>query len=532
MTLFFRLLFALAATIGFCDRAWSQCDAASDALVSKNIPKIFAVDSRFFAFDDAGKSFSRLDLFSSTPCIKNGLWPWNDGAEDGVPWKTSLLLRSDSAADSARVERVAGLLYDGAHWKTADSLVLPFGSSSKTLSHSAGLTAMAIWHDTLILGFGRLGLTYARLASDVSDSLFVNDTMVFSSLPTHADSTTNLLPACVWNQKCRADTVLVPDSGLDSILALSVDSSASDSIWLLVATKSGLRRGLLGGKNFPKVQGISDSDNVLNLVASPDHALLWAFTDTHFFLSRDHGRTFYLPPTIAGIQTTPALLKGYTTTPEAVTWGDTTFVNFNLPLQPGLVLFKQDSLQKVNPTNTEISDVLFDATDSLNLVGAEGSLTRPAIAYNTNGQAILAVGSTVKGIFYRRLDLAGKAFTNLNLYRKVQGSLNEVITFPTVFPWTTITGQVVSNVHVGYQLSKNGNVTITVFNHAMEKVRTLVRNAPRKGGIARSENTVEDQWDGTDASGRHVSAGVYYILVESDQGERGFGKTISIRGRK
>ena len=66
----------------------------------------------------------------------------------------------------------------------------------------------------------------------------------------------------------------------------------------------------------------------------------------------------------------------------------------------------------------------------------------------------------------------------------------------------------------------------------MEKVRTLVRNAPRQGGIARSENTVEDQWDGTDASGRHVSAGVYYILVESDQGERGFGKAISIRGRK
>ena len=86
--------------------------------------------------------------------------------------------------------------------------------------------------------------------------------------------------------------------------------------------------------------------------------------------------------------------------------------------------------------------------------------------------------------------------------------------------------------HLGYRLAKDGKVTITVFNYAMEKVRTVVRDAPRRGGIARSENPAEDKWDGTDASGRYVSVGVYYILVESDKGERGFGKAISVWGRK
>ncbi len=66
----------------------------------------------------------------------------------------------------------------------------------------------------------------------------------------------------------------------------------------------------------------------------------------------------------------------------------------------------------------------------------------------------------------------------------------------------------------------------------MEKVRVIVRNAPRHGGVARSENQVEDQWDGKDSSGRFVSVGTYYILVESDKGEHGFGKAICVRGRQ
>ncbi len=516
--------------------AFGQSTTASDPLVSKSIPKIFAVADQFFAFDEFGKSFSRLDLFSVPPRIKNGTWPWPGSAADGVTWKNSLLLRSDSTADSARVSRIASLLYDGTFKSNSgklrnDSLILPLGDAG-SVARGSGLTAMAVWHDTLILGFGKLGLTYAHLAPDTGDALFRNDSIAFSSIPSSGNLTANLITPCVWNQKCRADTIHIPVGGLDSILALTVDSSASDSIWLLVATKSGLRRGLLGGTNFPRVAGISDSDIVQNFLSSPDHTLLWAFTDTHFFFSHDHGRSFKIPDTISGITTTPSLLKGYAPPgPQAVAWGDTTFVNFNLPDRPGLVLFKKDSLQKVNPGAGEISDVLLDAADSLNITHTEGSLTRLAIARLNTGEAVLAVGSTVKGIFYKRLDGAGTTFANLNLLRKVKGSLNEIITFPTLFGSEMADG-VPKPVHLGYRLAKDGKVTITVFNYAMEKVRTVVRDAPRRGGIARSENPAEDKWDGTDASGRYVSVGVYYILVESDKGERGFGKAISVWGRK
>jgi hypothetical protein len=100
-----------------------------------------------------------------------------------------------------------------------------------------------------------------------------------------------------------------------------------------------------------------------------------------------------------------------------------------------------------------------------------------------------------------------------------------------LFTGETVNG-VPEQVQLGYRLKKDGRVTITVFNYAMEKVRTVVRNAPRKGGVARSENPAEDRWDGRDSGGRRVSVGTYYILVESDRSERGFGKALVVRGRR
>jgi hypothetical protein len=106
-----------------------------------------------------------------------------------------------------------------------------------------------------------------------------------------------------------------------------------------------------------------------------------------------------------------------------------------------------------------------------------------------------------------------------------------VITYPTLLTGALVDGAP-EQVRLGYRRKKDGRVTITVFNSAMAKVRTLVKSAPRRGGIARSENPAEDRWDGRDAGGRFVSVGTYYILVESDQGERGFGKALVVRGRQ
>jgi hypothetical protein len=58
-----------------------------------------------------------------------------------------------------------------------------------------------------------------------------------------------------------------------------------------------------------------------------------------------------------------------------------------------------------------------------------------------------------------------------------------------------------------------------------------VKGSLRKGGGSRSENPAEDRWDGKDQHGRHVSVGVYYIRVETDKGENGWGKAIALHGR-
>jgi flagellar hook assembly protein FlgD len=105
-----------------------------------------------------------------------------------------------------------------------------------------------------------------------------------------------------------------------------------------------------------------------------------------------------------------------------------------------------------------------------------------------------------------------------------------VITYPTLISGGKRCGEEYSR--FGYRLGKDGRVTITVYNYAMEKVKTIVRNARRATVAGRSENIAEDRWDGCDDSGRLVSVGTYYVLVESDQGEKAFGKVLVTRGRR
>ncbi len=529
MTFRTRFLAGALLAAGLCRGAWAQ----SDPLVSKSIPLVFAVSDRVFAFDDGGLAFSRLDLFSSPPAITDGVWPFSDsgGVAGGATWRESLLLRSNVAvSDTVSVDRLASLFYDGKSWKS-DSLLLPKpANGANTLAYGAGFTALAVCHDTALVGGGRLGLALVPLAPENDTRLFTDSAIAFYGLPVSGDTTVATI-VCRWNALCRTDTLGTPGTAMDSILDIAVDSSASDSVWLLLGTTSGLRRGLLGGRRFPHVPlPGADSVAVQRVAAAPGSAsggVAWAFTGAHFFFSGNHGRTFAVPPAITGIATTPDLLTGYGANPAVAFFGDTSFVNFNLT-RPGLVLFRGDSLLQ-NRGAGPISDVLLDADDSLLLSQGEGSLTTLCVA-DSGPAAVVAVGSTDMGIFYKRLDAPGTAFANLNRLRSVQNALAEVITYPTVLTGATVNGQP-QVVHLGYRLKKSGNVTITVYNYAMEKVRTIVKNAPRQGGQARSENPAQDFWDGNDDSGRPVSVGTYYILVQSDQGERGFGKAINARGR-
>jgi hypothetical protein len=524
---------SLSGTL-FCTPVRAQ-DSAS--LASKSMIQVFAVQNRVFAFAQGGASYSRLDLFTNPAQVATRTWPWDGGAEGGAPWGGSLFLRANyPVTDSTRVARVTSLRFDGS-FRGGDSLI--FRDLDSTLVTGAYLTSVAIrsaaTDTTAALAFGRLGIAYARLAPETgtaSTTLFTTaDTLLnFLAFPSGSDTATALY-TCRWNRLCRVDT-LSGLPALDSVISIAVDSSAPDSSWLLITTQKGVRRGLWGGTVFPYVAlpNIGPAGVVVRSVfTAPARRIAWVFTSSRFFYSDDHGATFRVPPAITGITVTPGEISFSTDLPaSAAFFGDTTYISLGMQ-SPGLILFRRDTI--LANTGIGLGQILLDTADGLDISVGEGALTTVAVARASNGGAAVVVsGSTLKGVFYRRADQPGTAFTNLNRLRVLKNSLGEVLTYPTLFTAAKNCGD--AHVRIGYRLKKDSRVTITVYNYAMEKVRVVVRNAPRQGGIARSENLAEDRWDGCDASGRFVSVGTYYILVESDQGEKAFGKSLVTRGRK
>jgi hypothetical protein len=531
----------MAASVLLAAPAAAQ-DSAS--LASKSIAQVHAVQNRIFAFAEGGASWSRLNLFGATPAVVTFTWPWEGGAEGGAPWGSSLLLRANYwVSDSQRVARVTSLRYAGSA-RGGDSLIFRDPTDTTLpLADGARLTALAVRDSAgtsvAALGFGKLGVAYARLAPEngtatLTATLPGGDTLArFVAFPSASD-TARLLYTCRWNRLCRVDTLSgVP--ALDSVIAIAVDSSHVDTTWLLIATQKGLRRGRWGDTLFPYITlpGIDSSGTAVRSVfTSPSRNLAWAFTSARFFFSDDHGASFRrVPDTIPGISFHPSSLGGYSEKrpPHAAFSGDTTFINFNRA-SVGLILFRRDTIL----ANAGLGEdaVLLNAEDGLDLRPGEGDLTALAVAQEVGnaGQRVLVAGSTIKGVFFLRLDQPGTTFTNINRLKVLKGGLQEVITYPTLLSAAKSCGD--AYVRIGYRLKKDARVSITVYNYAMEKVRVVRRNAARRGGIARSENIAEDRWDGCDESGRFVSVGTYYILVESDQGEKAFGKAIVTRGRK
>lgn len=526
-----------AGLLAFSGAPAAAQDSAS--LASKSMIQAYGVQSRVFAFAEGGTSFSRLDLFSQPPQVATRAWPWDGGAEGGAPWGSSLLLRANYAiTDSTRVVRATSLRFDGS-FRGGDSLVFRDLDTNLPLLSGARFTAMAVrtasTDTTAVLGFGRLGIAYARLAPETGPGSTVlfnpADTVVrFLAFPSASD-TLDTLYSCRWNRLCRVDTVSGAPA-LDSVIALAVDSSHADSIWLLVATQKGLRRGLWGGTVFPydSLPNINANGTAVRSVfTSPARAIAWVFTGSRFFFSDDHGATFRVPPAVGGISTAPSSLSGFSPDRpvQAAFFGDTTYISFGMQ-SPGLILFRRDTV--LANLGLGLGQILLDTADGLDIAEGQGSLTGVAVARTTGGAAVIAAGSTLKGVFYRRADQPGTAFSNINRLKVLKNSLAEVITYPTLFSTSKVCGD--AHVRIGYRLKKDARVTITVYNYAMEKVRVIVRDAPRQGGIARSENLAEDRWDGCDAGGRFVSVGTYYILVESDRGEKAFGKSLVTRGRQ
>jgi hypothetical protein len=505
----------------------------SDPLVSKEISRLIADQDGFWAFARDGVRYSRIDPFKEPLDIRNGTAPFKGGVRGGVGRKFSALVFFDYAkSDSVTVGAVAALDQDGK--APADSvLFLRPSGQNKNVTLGVEVSALALWHDTVVIGGGYGGIALAKAKTEGQGAL-AGDSLIFRALPEGEDTAVSAL-RCPLNKTCTVSPIaeIADKAGFpDSVAALAVDSAA-DSVWLLIGTHTGLRRGLLNGSSFPKVALDTAKPNrairIERIHADARRNILWVFSGSEYFFSGDHGRTFHKPPRPPGVASAPDSLTGFNPAPEAVNHDDTTFVNFNLkqPGSPGLVVFRKDTVL-ANKGTGDFADIILDAADGLPL--ETGRLTSLAIV-TKGGQTALASGSTAQGLFLRKSGGSNPgAWTSVNSLKELKGGLEEVITFPTLFSGTAPDGSQ-EFVNLGYRLKKDGKVTITVYNYAMEKVKALVKNAPRKGGGNRSENPAEDRWDGKDANGRHVSVGVYYIRVESDQGEKGWGKAIAVRGR-
>ncbi|HKP95850.1 MAG TPA: hypothetical protein VJ385_08850 [Fibrobacteria bacterium] len=526
MNLLFRRAAAclgLAAGLGICQ---------SDPLISKHISRVIADEAGFWAFASDGLSFSRIDPFHEVLDIRNGSLPYKGGIGGGLGRASSaLVFFGYGQSDSVTVGGLASLGRDGK--AKADTLAfLRPGGKNEQVTLGVELSALALWHDTLIVGAGYGGIALSKAKPEGQDPVS-GDSLIFRALPEGEDTAAAAI-RCAVNAKCPVTAILTVAREIgfpDSVAALAVDS-ARDGVWLLIGTHTGLRRGLLSGNDFPKVSLPSAKPSspirIQSIHVDPGRNLLWVFSGSEYFFSDDHGLTFRKPPRIAGVASAPDSLTGFNPAPQAANIGDTTFVNFNLD-DPGLVLFRKDSIS-ANKGAGDFADVIYDEADGLPVQRGQGGLTNLAVA-KQGEETALAVGSTFKGLLLRKTGGSNKGlWTNVNSLKQLKGGLGEVITFPTLFSGTAPDGGP-EYVNLGYRLKKEGNVTITVYNYAMEKVKTIVKGSRRKGGGSRSEDPLQDRWDGKDSSGRHVSVGTYYILVESDKGEKGWGKAIAVHGR-
>ncbi|MGH2568508.1 MAG: hypothetical protein ACRDGA_09230, partial [Bacteroidota bacterium] len=153
-----------------------------------------------------------------------------------------------------------------------------------------------------------------------------------------------------------------------------------------------------------------------------------------------------------------------------------------------------------------------------------GSIVDPTALQRIASPQIFAV--TVKGdevwiggndgLAYT-LDTPSQPFgKSWNVFRTHQPVANTAATYSYPSPFSP--GDEVVRIHYGTQ-GLNTQVTIRIFNFAMQPVKTLLQNAPRSGSFEHDEI-----WNGNDDFNLRVSNGVYFYRVEVGGLEASWGK--------
>lgn len=77
---------------------------------------------------------------------------------------------------------------------------------------------------------------------------------------------------------------------------------------------------------------------------------------------------------------------------------------------------------------------------------------------------------------------------------------------------------------IRYRPLRDGQVTIKIYDFAMNLVRTLEDNQQRLGDVE-----YEAVWDGRNGKGEIVANGVYFFKVEAPGGQTEWGKVVVLK---
>ena len=143
----------------------------------------------------------------------------------------------------------------------------------------------------------------------------------------------------------------------------------------------------------------------------------------------------------------------------------------------------------------------------------------------TNRDTVLVI-ATDDGIFFSNHEdsdtAINAAFRHETLPVAAGADLAEIHATPSI-----LSGDNTDPCRFVYNLAADADVTIDIFDYNMDHVVRVLNAAPRTAGIHGAKGS-PDQWDGR-VGGRMAAPGIYYFVISTDKGKRGFGKIVVAR---
>ncbi|MCI0331162.1 MAG: hypothetical protein L0196_09520 [candidate division Zixibacteria bacterium] len=209
---------------------------------------------------------------------------------------------------------------------------------------------------------------------------------------------------------------------------------------------------------------------------------------------------------------------------DGATW-DTTF----LDTQAWNFAFWGDTVWVASSSGLFRSPDMGQNWDTISIVGTDAYSQAPTsfselveiLSVRQTGPGTVWVGST---------DGAAVSFNNgqdWKIFRRFlstgtgPGSANADI-YAAPVPFSPNRGLGVCRFH--YRPPQNSNVTIEIFDFAMRRVKTVIADAPRQGGLQYDT----DEWDGKNEKGDYVANGTYFFRIDFGT-EKKWGKLVVLK---